>query len=78
VLKWITFKRCDFRHSSKSYFHVHKLNYLIKKPLRVSLPFKDQTSDNAFRRQMPDLSHKIDTVIQQDLKPKEIQALNQK
>ena len=31
-----------------------------------------------FRRQMRDLGHKIDTVIQQDLKPKEIQAFNQK
>ena len=49
--------------------------------LRVSLPFKDQTSANAVRRQMSDLSHKIGTTLQpvfvgrkleQDLKPKEI------
>ena len=49
--------------------------------LRVSLPFKDQTSANAVRRQMRDLSHKIGTTLQsvfiskkleQDLKPKEI------
>ena len=49
--------------------------------LRVSLPFKDQTSSNAVRRQMRDLSHKIVTTLQpisvskkleQDLKPKEI------
>ena len=49
--------------------------------LRVSLPFKDQTSANAVRRQMRDLSHKIGSTLQpvfiskkleQDLKPKEI------
>ena len=49
--------------------------------LRVSLPFKDQTSANAVRRQMRDLSYKIGTTLQpvfiskkleQDLKPKEI------
>jgi len=49
--------------------------------LRVSLPFKDQTSANAVRRQMRDLNHKIGTTLQpvfiskkleQDLKPKEI------
>ena len=49
--------------------------------LRVSLPFKDQTSANAVRRQRRDLNHKIGTTLQpvfiskkleQDLKPKEI------
>ena len=28
-------------------------------PVRVILPFKDQTSADIFRRQLPDLSHKI-------------------
>ncbi len=46
--------------------------------LWVSLPFKDQTSANAVRRQMRDLSHKIGTSLrpvfiskklEQDLKP---------
>ena len=49
--------------------------------VRVILPFKDQTSANAVRRQMHDLSHKIGTTLQpvftsrkleQDLKPREI------
>ena len=49
--------------------------------MRVILPFKDQTSANAVRRQMRDLSHKIATTLQpvftsrkleQDLKPREI------
>ena len=49
--------------------------------VRVILPFKDQTSANAVRRQMRDLSHKIGTTLQpvftsrkleQDLKPSEI------
>ena len=49
--------------------------------VRASLPFKDQTSANAFKRQMRDLSHKIGTTLQpvfisrkleQDLKPREI------
>ena len=49
--------------------------------VRVILPFKDQTSANAVRRQMRDLSHKIGTTLQpvftsrkleQDLKPREI------
>ena len=48
---------------------------------RVSLPFKDQTSANAVKRQMRDLSHKIGTTLQpifiscrlkQDFKPREI------
>ena len=48
--------------------------------VRISLPFKDQTSANAVRRQMCDLSHKIGTNLQhvfvskkleEDLKPKE-------
>ena len=48
---------------------------------RVSLPFKDQTSANAVKRQMRDLSHKIGLTVQpifvskkleQDLKPKEV------
>ena len=47
----------------------------------ISLPFKDQISANAVRRQMKDLSHKIGTVVEpifvskkleQGLKPKEI------
>jgi len=46
----------------------------------TSLPFKDQVSANAVRRQLRDLSHKIDPTLQpvfmsmkleQDLKPKE-------
>ncbi|XP_020609700.1 uncharacterized protein LOC110048248 [Orbicella faveolata] len=49
--------------------------------VRVSLPLKDQTTANAVKRQMRDLSHKIDTTVQpafisrkleQDLKPREI------
>ena len=49
--------------------------------VRISLPFKDQMSANAARRQMKDLSHKIGTIVEpifvskkleQDLKPKEI------
>ena len=49
--------------------------------VRISLPFKDQISANAVRRQMKDLSHKIGTIVEpifvskkleQDLKPKEI------
>jgi len=49
--------------------------------VRISLPFKDQMSANAVRRQMKDLSHKIGTIVEpifvskkleQDLKPKQI------
>jgi len=49
--------------------------------VRISLPFKDQISANAVRRQMKHLSHKIGTIVEpifvgkkleQDLKPKEI------
>ena len=49
--------------------------------MRVILPFKDQTSANAVRRQTRDLSHKIGTTLQpvftsrkleQHLKPREI------
>ena len=49
--------------------------------VRISLPFKDQISANAVRRQMKDLSHNIGTVVEpifvskkleQGLKPKEI------
>ncbi|KAL9958648.1 hypothetical protein ACROYT_G035696 [Oculina patagonica] len=49
--------------------------------IRVSLPFKDQTSANAVRRHLCDLSHKINVTVQpvfvskkleQDLKPKEL------
>lgn len=49
--------------------------------IRVSIPFKDQTSANAVRRQLCDLSHKINVSVQpvfvskkleQDLKPKEL------
>ena len=49
--------------------------------VRISLPFKDQMSANAVRRQMKDLSHKIGSIVEpifvskkleQDLKPKEI------
>ena len=49
--------------------------------VRVSLPFKDQTSARAVKRQMRDFSHKIGTTLQpvfinrkfeQDLKPREI------
>ena len=49
--------------------------------VRISLPFKDQISANAVRRQMKDLSHKIGTVVEpifvskkleQGLNPKEI------
>ena len=49
--------------------------------VRISLPFKDQISANAVRRQMKDLSHKIGTIVElifvskkleQDLKPKEM------
>jgi len=32
--------------------------------VRVILPFKDQTSANAVKRQMRDLSHKIGTTLQ--------------
>ena len=48
--------------------------------VRISLPFKDQVSVNAVRRQLRDLSHKIGPTLQpvfmskkleQDLKPKE-------
>ncbi|XP_078384145.1 uncharacterized protein LOC144666620 [Oculina patagonica] len=48
--------------------------------IRVSLPFKDQTSANAVRRHLCDLSHKINVTVQpvfvskkleQDLNPKE-------
>ena len=47
---------------------------------RISLPFKDQVSASAVRRQLRDLSHKISPTLQpvfvsrkleQDLKPKE-------
>ena len=49
--------------------------------MRVSLPFKDQTSANVVKRQMRDLSHKIGTKqqpmfirrkLEQDLIPREI------
>ena len=49
--------------------------------MQVSLPFKDQTSANAVKRQMRDLSNKISTTLQpvficwkleQDLKPRGI------
>ena len=49
--------------------------------VRVSLPFNDQTSANAVKRQMRDLSQKIGLTVQpifvskkleQDLKPKEV------
>ena len=49
--------------------------------VRVSLPFKDQTSANAVKRQMRDLSQKIGLTVQpmfvskkleQDVKPKEV------
>ncbi|XP_078368997.1 uncharacterized protein LOC144652976 [Oculina patagonica] len=49
--------------------------------IRVSLPFKDQTSANAVRRHLCDLSHKINVTVQpvfvskkleQELKPKEL------
>jgi len=49
--------------------------------VQISLPFKDQISANAVRRQMKDLSHKIGTIVEpifiskkleQDLKPKQI------
>ena len=49
--------------------------------VRVSLPFKDQTSANAVKRQMRDLSQKIGLTVQpifvskkleQDLQPKEV------
>ena len=48
--------------------------------VRISLPFKDQVSASAIRRQLRDLSHKISSTLQpvfvarkleQDLKPKE-------
>ena len=48
--------------------------------VRISLPFKDQVSANAVRRQLRDLSHKIGPTLQpvfvskkleQDLRPKE-------
>lgn len=57
--------------------------------IRISLPSKDQTSANAVRRQMRDLSHKFGTTLQkvflskkieQDLKPNleiEPQIVNQ-
>ena len=49
--------------------------------MQVSLPSKDQTSANAAKRQMRDLTHKISTTpqhifiskkLEQDLKPREI------
>ena len=49
--------------------------------VRISIPFKDEISANAVRRQMKDLSHKIGTIVEpifvskkleQDLKPKEM------
>lgn len=52
--------------------------------VRVNLPFKDQKSANAVKRQMRDLSNKIGSTLQpvfisrklkQDLKPKEIKPL---
>ena len=33
-------------------------------PIRIVLPFKDQKSANAVRRQLGDLSRKIDAVVQ--------------
>ena len=54
------------------------------KEVRVILPFKDQTSANAVRRQMRDLSQKIGATLQpvftsrkleQDLKPREIKPI---
>ena len=52
--------------------------------VQVSLPFKDQTSANAVKRQMRDLSHKIGNTLQLvfvsrrlelHLKPREIKSL---
>ena len=52
-----------------------------KGPVRMSLPLKDQTSSNAVKRQMRDLSYKIGIALQpvfvskkleKDLKPRKI------
>ena len=53
----------------------------LSSTVRISLPFKDQVAANAVRKQLRDLSHKIDPTLQpvfvskklgQDLRPKEI------
>ena len=62
-------------------FGTREKNEVDNSVVRVSLPFKDQTSVNAVKRQMRDLSHKIGITLQpifgsrkleQDLKPREI------
>ena len=62
-------------------FGTRKKNKEDSSVVRVILPFKDQTSANAVRRQMRDLSHKIGTKLQpvftrrkleQDLKSREV------
>lgn len=58
-------------------------NNEVNSVARVSLLFKDQTTANAVKRQMRDLSHKIGTKLQlvfisrkldKDLKPREIKS----
>ena len=46
--------------------------------VRISLPFKDQVAANAVRKQLRDLSHKIDPTLQPVLSKKLWQALKSK
>ena len=45
-------------------FGTREKNEVDSNVVRVSLPFKDQTSANAVKRQMHDLSHKIGIILQ--------------
>ena len=77
------FTRLDYHSTINKFIQnlsagVHERQVEDGRVLRVSLPFKDQTSANVVRRQMRDLSHKIGTTLQpvfiskkleQDLKP---------
>ena len=44
--------------------------------VRISLPFKDQISANAVRRQMKDLSHKIGTIVEPIFVSKELDEIS--
>ena len=78
---WLSFLSIITKTIESLSFGTREKNKEDSSVVRVILPFKDQTSANAVRRQMRDLSHKIGTTLQpvftsrkleQDLKPREI------
>ena len=78
---WLSFLSIITKTIQSLSFGTREKNKEDSNVVRVILPFKDQTSANAVRRQMRDLSHKIGTTLQpvftsrkleQDLKPREI------